>query len=107
MVGQQFDVRLFENTSNIGTAAHGLLGQCDIDSRVIKLARQHGWEPVGADSFTETFLHECLHGLISVAGLNDRFPDNEDEPFVDRLAPMLLDFIRRNKSAIAWLQRRD
>ena len=108
VLGLRFDVVHYDRTTDItGDYSNGLLGQCAPDSNVIRLAHTSAGEPVGADGFTDTLLHECLHALVAVIRLQDSFKDDDDEAFIKRFSPVLLDFIRRNKSLVAWLQRRD
>lgn len=48
-----------------------------------------------------TLLHEALHAMIDVSNMAEA---NSEEESVTRLAPLLLNFIRENKAAIAFLQ---
>lgn len=106
--GRRVRVRHFERTTDItGDLANGLLGEAMPDSDIINIAHESAGDPVGRDSFTDTLLHECLHMLIAVGALQDTLADGDDERFVKRFSPMLLDFIRRNPELVRWLQRRD
>ena len=108
VLGQRYLVRHYDDATDItGDKGNGLLGQCDNDAQVLKIAHRAGGEAVGVDNLTDTVLHEVLHALISVTGLTDQFDDGEDEPFVKRLSPVLLEFLRRNKKLVTWLQERN
>lgn len=48
-----------------------------------------------------SLLHESLHAMIGVS--NMAAAESEEEA-VNRLAPLLLDFLRTNKAAVAYLQ---
>ena len=54
------------------------------------------------DYEAETLLHEVLHGVFCVTGIGRDFRDAE-EPIVARMAPMLLDVLRRNPDLVAYL----
>lgn len=56
----------------------------------------------GPERLKATLVHEVVHALINTARLN-MLPDEEEE-FVGRLSPLLLDFIRANVGAVAYLQ---
>lgn len=51
------------------------------------------------DQFADTWLHELLHHLLYHIG-------HDDEELVGRLSPVLLDFMRRNPKAVAFLMQR-
>lgn len=56
----------------------------------------------GAERLKGTLVHEVLHVAINVARL--QMPHEDEEEFVSRMAPLLLDFLRQNKAAVAYLQ---
>lgn len=49
-----------------------------------------------------TLVHEVLHMVINTARLE--LDPEDEEKLVGRTAPLLLDFIRANRGAIAYLQ---
>lgn len=55
------------------------------------------------DRQRECLTHETLHSLLSVSGLQAYLGDQQ-EAFVDKLAPWLLDLLQRNRGVVAWLQ---
>ena len=54
----------------------------------------------GAERTKVTLVHECLHAMLNTS----QFYDLPEEEVVSRMAPLLLDFIRANRGAIAYLQ---
>ena len=73
-------------------------GETQIDRCEIRLAAKQG-----PSQRRETFLHECMHGTTSLAGLRVEWGEDRDESCVTRLAPILLDFLRRNPRAVEFL----
>lgn len=51
----------------------------------------------------ETFLHEVLHTVTNVAGLDAELATEDEERFVRRVSPILLDVLRRNPKAVQYL----
>lgn len=58
----------------------------------------------GPDSMAETLLHEVLHAVVVLVGLSNEWKESREERVVRRLAPALLDLIRRNPKLVAYLQ---
>lgn len=57
-------------------------------------------------SLRDTLLHECLHAVLDYTGL--AYEIDNDEALVRRLAPALLDLLRRNPPLVkALLSDRD
>lgn len=56
----------------------------------------------GPERTKVTLVHESLHMFINTARLE--LDAEDEEKLVGRLAPLLLDFIRSNRGAIAFLQ---
>jgi hypothetical protein len=56
----------------------------------------------------ETLLHESLHALWHLVGLNEPYPqeekDSPGEDIINRLAPALLSLLRDNPELVEWLQ---
>lgn len=71
------------------TDYHALLIVVDPDLAPTKLA--------------ETILHEVLHTVTSMCGVIDDIGSKEEERYVARLAPALLDVLRRNPDLVAFL----
>jgi len=53
---------------------------------------------LGSDYEAECLIHECLHAVW----FQTRLPDKGEEEIVKRLAPALLDLIRRNPDLVAY-----
>lgn len=51
----------------------------------------------------ETLLHETLHALLTVTGLASELGDDMEEKVATRLAPALLDSLRRTPALVAFL----
>jgi len=111
VLGQTFTVGLvsnlrvpngeFENPEINEDAAKliGVNGVCDSDQQVIWLERH-----AGHDGQRATFLHEHLHAIFAIAGMRaDLLTAETEERVVKCLAPMLLDFLRANPKAIAYM----
>jgi hypothetical protein len=63
---------------------------------------------LGHDRLREVFLHESLHAIKDATGLSrDILGDAEsEEAFCKRLAPVLLQWLRDNGAAVAWMRQR-
>lgn len=57
----------------------------------------------GRERMKGTLLHEALHAMVDAAHIRG-LDKEEEEVLVGRLSPILLDFIRSNRAAIAYLQ---
>lgn len=75
-----------------------LNGQCD--RRRLRIALRPGMAP---DREAITVVHEVLHAITEMVGLTDRFDADQEEDIVSRLAPALLDVLRRNPQLVAYL----
>ena len=51
----------------------------------------------------EVVVHETLHVATEVAGLRDELGDEKEEAVVRRLAPVVLDILRRNPRLVEYL----
>lgn len=69
------------------------------DSRTLTISIRPNLAP---DMEAETLTHELLHMLTNVTGLSHDL-DEDEEGFVTRLAPALLDLLRRNPKLVAYL----
>ena len=56
---------------------------------------------MGSERRKVTLVHEGLHAMLNTAKLDSV---EDEEELVGRLSPILLDFIRANRGAIAYLQ---
>lgn len=56
----------------------------------------------GSERQKVTLVHEAMHVFLNTARLG-MTPEQEEE-FVGRVSPLVLDFIRANRGAIAYLQ---
>jgi hypothetical protein len=54
----------------------------------------------GPERTKSTLVHESLHCMLSLAHIEVE----HEEELVSRLSPILLDFLRANRGAIAYLQ---
>ena len=75
-------------------AASGAVGWCDPESQTIAVSND---QPM--DSMQDTFLHEVLHAICHVMGMNDT---EKEESFVRRLATGLCTVWNQNPSAFKW-----
>jgi len=61
----------------------------------------------GPDQLRETVLHEVLHTVWGLAGLqmdiDDVGEDSQGEKIINRVTPLLLDVLRRNPRLVAYL----
>lgn len=56
------------------------------------------------DRLRETVLHEILHGVLHLAGYGNAEADHElYEQLVSRIAPVLLDTLRRSPNAVRFM----
>lgn len=60
-----------------------------------------------ADVVKETLLHEVLHTITEYTGVDDDLGADDEEKVVNRLAPVLLDVLRRNPKLVAYLTDTD
>jgi len=74
-------------------------GETDSNELVIRIAER------AAGVERETTLHELLHALSDVAGLVEQYGTETDEQWCRRLAPWLLDTLRRNPKLVDFLLR--
>lgn len=56
----------------------------------------------GPERIKVTLVHESLHALVNTTHM--QMDPEDEEVLVGRLAPLVLDFIRANRGAIAFLQ---
>lgn len=76
-----------------------LLGNCRSPEGVITI------DPKQSESqLADTVLHETLHALMNLVGATEDISDEDEEKLVRRLAPALLDVIRRNPKWVAYLR---
>ena len=74
----------------------GLYGYTDHLGLVIGIA-----PGVAEDNQTETLLHEVLHCIIRLMGLD--WSTEDEEKIIKRLSPLLIDTLRRNPGLVAYL----
>lgn len=93
MLGQPFAVQ-YPRHEDVTLATEGhAMGRTDVRNlRLLINADQHEMQ------LRDTLLHETLHACLHVQELGA-----EDEEFVRRLAPVLLDVLRSNPVLVAWL----
>lgn len=78
----------------ITSAAEEIYGLCRLDLLTITLR-----DGLAADATAENLVHEWLHALWFAA----RLPEKLEEEIVGRLAPGLLDGLRRNPQLLEYL----
>lgn len=62
-------------------------------------------EPLlGFDAERDTTLHEALHALFAVTGLDEKLSEVDAEDVISRLAPAMLDMIRSNPILVNYLK---
>lgn len=54
-------------------------------------------------TIAESLLHEVLHTITHVTGIDGDLDDDREEALVNRLSPALLDTLRRNPTLVAYL----
>lgn len=52
-----------------------------------------------------TFLHECLHAMLSLTGWDHRLGSKREEQLVRALEPVMLTWLRENREVVAWLTK--
>ena len=113
IMGQVFKVRqtktltvhLHETSIGEGTedkeTTIDLLGMTDNDMQEVFLYTEQG-----PDKMRETFLHEHLHAMLTLAGISDQADAEVEERIVKRLAPIMLQFLRDNPNVYTFLTGR-
>lgn len=76
-------------------------GVCDSDSQVIAIDAG-----LGDDKTRETFLHENLHAMLSLAGMKGDLDGVAEERVIKRLSPILLLYLRDNPRVYTFLTGR-
>lgn len=79
-----------------------LYGRVDFPSQTINV--NPGQEK---DSLADTILHEILHAVIYISGLQKRFEGNSEEELITPMATTLLDTLRRNPKLVDFLVGRE
>jgi hypothetical protein len=72
-------------------------GETDHSELVIKINER------AAGVVRETLVHELLHTFSDLAGLQEQYGADTDEQWCRRLAPCLLDTLRRNPELVDFL----
>ena len=94
VMGQRYRVR--------GESIDGRLGVSDHHAQTIDISPEQA-----TDSQADTLLHESLHALIWVSGASEMFHDGDvEERFVKTIAPVMLDWVRRNPAVYTALTGR-
>ncbi len=79
-------------------AGEDLVGRCSHRTLTIHI------EPDQARSqMRDTLLHEVLHAVANMTALDGEWGDEREEEVILRLAPALLDVLRRNPRLVAFL----
>ena len=77
--------------------AHRAYGVYDPNLLTLRFDAENGRERTKV-----TVLHETFHALFNLGNIQ-MHPEQEEE-FCTRMAPLMLDFLRSNKGAVAYLQ---
>lgn len=75
-----------------------LIGQSNPERQTITLRPS-----VASMCLRDTLLHEVLHAICSLTGVSKDLEDDEEEKAVNRIAPALLDVLRRNPALVEFL----
>lgn len=75
-----------------------LAGNCDHEKQVITLDPD-----LGSDCAAETLLHEVIHAVNNLVGINVHLSRDDEERVTNALAPALLDTMRRNPALVKFL----
>lgn len=63
--------------------------------------------PMGHEKLRLTLIHETVHAMNQISGLDSMFTDGDcEENFTRRFSPLFLAFIRDNPNVVAFLQER-
>lgn len=62
---------------------------------------------LGPDYKATVLLHEVLHAVFFLGGVEPLCPKGDEEPIVKALAPLLRDTLRRNPRLVAYIMGRD
>lgn len=102
-MGQRFAVRTVAHMihDHEGHPSTTLLGQTDRDAQEIILSTS-----VGDDKAREVYIHEVLHTMTGLTGLTTNLSFAEEEDLVNRMAPVLLQFLRDNPTVYTYLTGR-
>jgi hypothetical protein len=102
LVGQRFTIEVVPETDRAlvpKSVDMPMVGNIRVASQRIVMA-----DDLGIDQERDTLVHEILHGLVRVIGLNLR--DSLEERIVGTLSPVLLDLLRSNPEVVAYLTAR-
>lgn len=88
-------VPLEMESDGLGQRAMGIY---DMVEQTITMDVNLGWERE-----RQTFLHENLHAMVAISGLEAAFREDAEEHIVGVLAPVLLSWLRDNPEAVAFL----
>lgn len=67
-------------------------GHCQVLDNLVVI------DPENAKSrLPETLLHEILHAIMNVTGLDSKLEDGQEEDILRSISPILYDFLKRNK----------
>jgi len=74
--------------------ASDALGWCDYDQQIISL-----YDGQSNESISDTFLHEILHAIFYVMGID---PNNDEEKVVSKVSTGLCTVFSNNPKAFKW-----
>lgn len=79
-------------------AGEDLVGRCSHRTLTIHIEPDQA-----ASQMRDTLLHEVLHAVANMTALDGEWGDEREEETILRLAPALLDVLRRNPRLVAFL----
>jgi len=104
LVGQRIKVTLHDEidlSADLGPGAQAYGVWKENDSEILLCKGQSHYR------LRNTFVHENLHAINATAGLDNLLGHEAEEDLVNRMAPVLLSWLRENPRAVAWLQEKE
>lgn len=95
ILGQRYEVHRYAHVQS--DEGKSLAADIDHDMHIVRMA-EHG---LAADEQAESLLHEALHGIFRKAGFDTELAEHEE--LVNRVSPILLQFLRANPRVYTYL----
>lgn len=84
--------RKFKVISNIPSSKMKIYGECNFTDRIIRIRESSSQEEAYI-----TFLHECVHVVHFITGINQTLDSNQKEIICESTANMIIDIIKSLK----------